>query len=266
MIPYIGKILAAFPEKITGVSSSPAADHLFQIRPSIETQFLPEDQPRAFNHTTAQLLFLSRVCQDIQTTVAFLTTRVKQPDEDGWGKLKPVLKYLHCTYSLPLTLFADSLTSIVWYVDASHQTHDDCKGHTGSIITFGSGATTSSSTKQKPSSKSSTESELIGLYDKLGDILWTRPFLEAQGYKITDNIVYQDNMSTLLLAKNGYVLSSKHTKHIKTKYFFIRHYHDSGDLNLRYCPTEKNVGRCPHQTPPGSQLLLDACFSHEFPN
>jgi hypothetical protein len=93
--------------------------------------------------------------------------------------------------------------------------------------------------KQKLPSKSSTESELVGLYDKLGDILWTHQFLEAQGYKITDNIIYQDNMSTLLLAKNRYVLISKRNKHIKAKYFFIHHYHESGDLNLRYCPTEK---------------------------
>jgi hypothetical protein len=141
MIPYIGKILAAFLEKVTGVSSSLAADHLFHIcPPPIKTQVLPEDQARAFHHTTAQLLFLSRVCQDIHTTVAFLKTRAKQPDEDDWGKLKSVLKYLCCTCSLPLTLFADSLTSIVWYVDASHQTHDDCKGHRGSILTFGRGA------------------------------------------------------------------------------------------------------------------------------
>jgi hypothetical protein len=97
--------------------------------------------------------------------VAILTTRVKQPDEDNWGKLKRVLKYHCCTYSHPFTLFADSLTSIVWYIDTSHQTHDDCKGHTGSILTFGRGTTTSSSTKQKLPSKISTESELIGLYD-----------------------------------------------------------------------------------------------------
>ena len=45
-------------------------------------------------------------------------------------------------------------------------------------------------------------------------------------------------MSTLSLAKNGYVSSSKRTKHIKAKYFFIRHFHKSGELELRYCPTE----------------------------
>ncbi len=110
----------------------------------------------------------------LQTSVsllhAFLTTRVKQPDEDDCGKLKRLLKYLNSTRNLLLTLFADSLT--------------------GSILTFGKGATTSSSTKHKIPSKSSTEGEIIGLYDKTGDILWTRHFLEAQGYTITDNVVF----------------------------------------------------------------------------
>jgi len=46
-------------------------------------------------------------------------------------------------------------------------------------------------------------------------------------------------MSTLSLAKNGYVSSSKRTKHIKAKYFFIRHFHKTGELNLQYCPTEQ---------------------------
>jgi hypothetical protein len=41
------------------------------------------------------------------------------------------------------------------------------------------------------------------------------------------------------MAKNGYVSSSKHTKHIKAKYFFIRHFHNSGELDLQYCPTEQ---------------------------
>ena len=172
-------------------------------------------------------------------TVAFLTTCVKHPDNDDWGKLKRVLKYLNSTRFLRPTLVAPSLSNIIWYMDASHQLHDDCKGHTGSILTFGRGAATSSSNKHKIPSKSSCESEIIGLYDKIGDILWTRQFLEAQGYKIKTNIVYQDNMSTLSLAKNGYVSSSKRTKHIKAKYFFIRHFHKTGELDLQYCPTEQ---------------------------
>ncbi len=146
MIPYIRNIIDAFPEKIVGVQSTPAGDRLFQIRPPSEAKYLPEEQAHAF-----QLLFLSHVHRDIQTTVAFLTTRVKHPDNDDWGKLKRVLRYLLSTHCLQLTLFAESHSNIAWYVDASHQLHDDCKGHTGSILTFGRGATTSLSTKQKNS-------------------------------------------------------------------------------------------------------------------
>jgi hypothetical protein len=124
MIPYISKILTGFPEKITGVSSTPAADHLFN-RPQHKASFLPEEQARSFHHMTAQLLFLSRVRWDIQPAIAVLTTHVKQPDEDDWGKLKKLLKYLNSTRKLRLTLFADSLTTLHWYIDASHQTHDD---------------------------------------------------------------------------------------------------------------------------------------------
>jgi hypothetical protein len=150
-----------------------------------------------YHHTTAPLLFLSWVCRDIQTTLAFLTTRVKQPDEDEWGKLKRVLKYLNGTRSLKIALFAESLSIICWYVDASHQAHEDYHGHTGALLTFGRGATTSSSNKQKLNTRSTTETEIVGLHDNTSDVLWTRNFLEAQGYTITANYVYQDNMSTL---------------------------------------------------------------------
>ena len=32
--------------------------------------------------------------------------------------------------------------------------------------------------------------------------------------------------------------SSKRTKHIKAKYFLIKDYYDSGEIDLRYCPTD----------------------------
>ena len=238
---------------------------MFQVRPDTEARPLPEEQARAFHHSTAQLLFLSRVRRDIQTTVAFLTTRVKRPDEDDWGKLKRVLKYLYTTQHLDLTLFANSLTKIEWYVDASHQIHDDCKGHTGSIPTFGCGATTSSSSKHKIPLKNSCKSEIIGLYDKVGDILWTRHFLQAQGYNIETNVVYQDNMSTLSPAKNGYVSSSKRTRHIKAKHFFIHHFHHTGELNLQYCPTETMRADVLTKPLQGTKFRLMMAFLMNFP-
>jgi hypothetical protein len=92
------------------MASTPAADNLFKICAPSEARCLPESQAIAYHHTTVQLLFLSQVCHDIKTTVAFLTTRVKTPDEDNWGKLKRVIKYLNGTRYLKLTLSAESLS------------------------------------------------------------------------------------------------------------------------------------------------------------
>jgi hypothetical protein len=119
---------------------SSAADHLFIMRdPSLATP-LPEEQARAFHHAAAQLLFLStRARRDIQPATAFLTTRVRCPDEDDWGKVKRLLWYLKGTLHMPLILSADSLTLLRWWVDAAYAVHHDCRGHTGAGMSFGQG-------------------------------------------------------------------------------------------------------------------------------
>ena len=105
-------------------------------------------------------------------------------------------------------------------------------------MTMGKGAAISSSNIMKCNTRSSTETEIISVHDKLPDIIWTRYFVECQGYDIDEYIVFQDNMSSLSLEKNGRVSSSKRTKHIKAKYFLIKDYYESGEIDLRYCPTD----------------------------
>ena len=43
--------------------------------------------------------------------------------------------------------------------------------------------------------------------------IWTKLFMEAQGYKICKNILYQDNKSAILLEINGKQSSGKRPKH-----------------------------------------------------
>ena len=80
---------------------------------------------------------------------------------------------------------------------------------------------TSGSSKQKLNTKSSTETELMGIDDAISQVIWAKNFMEAQGYKIKENVVHQDNKSTILLAKNGRMSSSKRMKHIAARYFFV---------------------------------------------
>ena len=63
--------------------------------------------------------------------------------------------------------------------------------------------------------------------------------MEAQGYSVEQNIMYQDNKSTILLANNGRWSSSKRTKHIKSRYFFIQDKVPSGEVSVKYRPTDR---------------------------
>ena len=162
--------------------------------------------------------------------MVFLTTRVKRPDDDNWGKLKHVLKYLKGTRHMRLRLEVDNLGIIQWWVDASYNVHEDCRGQTGAMMSLGRGAPISFSRKQKLNVWSSCEGELVGIDDALPLILWAQYFIEAQGYSVEQNIMYQDNKSTILLANNGRWSSSKRTKHIKSRYFFVKDKVQSGEV------------------------------------
>ena len=99
-----------------------------------------------------------------------------------------------------------------------------------------------SSTKQTLNTRSSTESEIVGVDDCMPAVLWTRYFMEAQGYGIQENIVFQDNKSAILMEKNGKASSSKRTKHINIRYYFVTDPINKKDLKVEWCPTGDMVG------------------------
>ena len=111
-------------------------------------------------------------------------------------------------------------------------------GHTGGMITLGKGAVISKSTKQKINTDSSTISELIGMHDMIPEVLWTKYFIEAQGYKVDHDIVMQDNESEIRLLVNGRFSSGPKTKHTQVKYFLAMDLIKRGEMEVKYCPAK----------------------------
>ena len=116
------------------------------------------------------------------------------------------------------------------------------RGHSGGGLWFGRGFPIMGSTKQKLNSRSSTECEIIGAEDFMPTICWTRYFMECQGYKLKDNLLFQDNKSSILLETNGKASSGKRTKHINIRYFFITDRVKKGELSVVWCPTGDMIG------------------------
>ena len=82
MMPYPNKVLRDFPEKLGDIDTSPAADHLFKVRPGNEARLLPEEQAVSFN-LLCSATTIYELRRDIQTAIAFQMTRVRATNEEN---------------------------------------------------------------------------------------------------------------------------------------------------------------------------------------
>ena len=129
------------------------------------------------------------------------------------------------------------------------------------MISMRKGAIVNILRKHKMNVGSSTELELVSIADVLGMILWCKYFIEAQGYTIESNVLYQDNKSTILLAKNGRMSAGKNSKHIKNRFFLIADKVAQDDVEVRHMGT-KSIWADVNTTP--IQRALFRTFRHHM--
>ena len=186
----------------TKPANTPAKRDVFEVNE--KTERLDERRRAVFHSITALLLYVAKRARlDISTAITFLCTRPSVADIDDWRKLRRLLQYIRTTIDLELIIGADALTAFKTFIDVAYGVHPDIKSHTGGALKFGKGVITSKSSKQKLNVKSSTEGEVVGMSDYVAFPIWFRYFLEEQGYKIQENVVYQDNQSAMKIKKNG---------------------------------------------------------------
>jgi len=166
----------------------------------------------------------------------FYAQEWKGPDKDNNKKLARVIQYIGDTQNIALTIKADDNPH--WWVNSSYSIHPDMKSHMGVLMLIGKGCTYMASSKQKLNTKSSTEAELVVIDVAMGQILWTRHFLAAQGIHVSTTTIYQDNKSKILLSENGRLSSGKRTWHLNVRYFFLTDKIQKGEVKVTYCPNE----------------------------
>jgi hypothetical protein len=125
------------------------------------------------------------------------------------------------TGNLHLILRCKEIKDLVWYIDGSYATHEDMRGQDGAILMTGDCAVLFRSNKQKVSTQSLTESELLAVDDALPTIQWTRNFMSEQGYNLETHLK-EDNRSTMLMMKNGKLSAGKQAKHFNIQYYYVK--------------------------------------------
>ncbi len=152
---------------------TPAPDNLFVVNEDCDK--LPEAASADFHTIVAKTLYVTKKARpDTCLAIAFLTTRVRAPNTDDWDKLCHLMEYLRGDRDQPLILGVDSNGLLMWYVDASFAVRPNMRGLLGGGLILGRGFPITVSTKQKLNTRSSTESELVGVDDMMPIICWTR--------------------------------------------------------------------------------------------
>ena len=89
-----------------------------------------------------------------------------------------MLRYIRGNLHLPLIIMPDILSAIKFRVCVSFAAHPDYKGHTGAMMSMGSGSIMDLSWKQKINGRKSIEDEIVGVDDALPQCFWSRYFIE----------------------------------------------------------------------------------------
>jgi len=126
------------------------------------------------------------------------------------------------------------------FIDAFLGVHDDYKFYTGSIVSLGAGSVVCDSLRQKTTAKSSYEAELMAATDGSNSLFYVRNLLLEQGHVVGPAKLYQDNQSALASLRTGKP-SSKRSRHINIRYFYLKDKVDNGELELEYLATDEMI-------------------------
>ena len=164
------------------------------------------------------------------------------PTSDHWIPAKRVLRYLKGTIDFGLVYVKGGKNlNVIGYSDSDFVGDvEDRKSTSGQVFFLGGLQITWNSLKQKVVALSSCEAEYIVIMSAVCQGVWIpRLVMEVMGVKMEAVKITVDNQSAIMLS-NTSVLHNR-TKHIDTRYHFIRDCVEDGRVVIEHVKTEDQL-------------------------
>ncbi|XP_021985224.1 uncharacterized mitochondrial protein AtMg00810-like [Helianthus annuus] len=195
------------------------------------------DDPTLYRSLAGALQYLTFIRPDISYDVQQVGMHMHAPRMDYWNALKRVIRYIHGTVSLGLTLRPFTNLSLRAYTDTDWAGCPDTRRSTsGYCVYLGSNLLSWSSKRQAVVSRSSAEAEYRGVANVVAELCCLRNlFLELHRPVQKASLVYCDNISTVYLSGNP--VQHQRIKHIELDIHFVRDQVQRGTICVLHVPS-----------------------------
>eukprot|EP00253_Pinus_taeda_P014939 PITA_14939 len=162
--------------------------------------------PKLYKSIVGSLMYLTATRPEIMHAVSLISRFMERPKENHWQTTKRILR----------------------------------KSTLGYVFHMGSRAISWASKKQLVVSLSTAEEEYVAATAAAYEAVWLRRVLINLCHEQENGTtIYCDNSSAISLSRNS--VFHKKTKHIDTKFHFIRELVNNGEIVLQHCRTEDQL-------------------------
>jgi len=211
-----------------------------KLTKSMEEEVL---NPTAYRSIIGSLRYIVNTRPDLAYSVGVVSRHMEAPTKQHWGTVKHILRYLKGTveFGCKYERGAELKPLLLGYRDSDFAGDTESRKSTTGVVYFlGKSVVTWASQKQKIVALSSCEAEYVAAAAAACQGVWLSrligDLLETKEMPVK---LLMDNMSAIALSKNP--VHHDRSKHIDTKYHFIRECIEQGKVEVDHVRTEQQL-------------------------
>ena len=199
--------------------------------------------PTEYRSIIGSLRYIINTRPDLAYVIGVVSRYMEAPGKEHWAAVKHILRYLKGTlgYGCKYDKGAKLKPILVGYSDSDFAGDvEDRKSTTGIGYFLGSSLVTWASQKQRIVALSSCEAEYVAVAAAACQGIWlNRLIADMLGTKEMTVKLLMDNMSAIALSKNP--VHHDRSKHIDTRYHFLRECIEEGKVEVDHVGTEEQL-------------------------
>eukprot|EP00253_Pinus_taeda_P008547 PITA_08547 len=232
---YVNEVFGRFNMQECKAAITPTVMGLKLIKEDSSKDF----DPTLYKSIVGSLMYLTATRPNIMFVVSLISRFMERPKEAYWQAAKRILGFVKGTKRFGILYNVSEHSDLVGYTDSVWAgSVDDRKSNSGCVFHMGSGAISWASKKQSIVALSIAEAEYVVATTAACQAVWMRMMFRSLGQEQAKaTVIFCDNSSTIALSKN--TVFHKRTKHIDTRFRYIRELVSNGEIALEHCRTQE---------------------------